>query len=69
MVTSKWFKIYTYLVGRYFKRGKMVVELLDLSSYTATYRIIRNGKIVVTRLDHFNRYFCIINHVKLNCEG
>ena len=62
MKDSNWFKVYLHLLGKYFKRDKMVVKLLYVSTSTASYKILRNGKVVVTRLDDFSKDFSIINY-------
>ena len=40
----------------------MVVKLIYVSTSTASYKILRNGKVVVTRLDDFSKDFSIINY-------
>ena len=62
MKDSNWFKVYLHLLGKYFKRDKMVVKLIYVSTSTASYKILRNGKVVVTRLDDFSKDFSIINY-------
>ena len=62
MKDSNWFKVYSYLLGKYFKRDKMVVKLIYVSTSTASYKILRNGKVVVTRLDDFSKDFSIVNY-------
>ena len=62
MKDSNWFKVYSYLLGKYFKRDKTVVKLIYVSTSTASYKILRNGKVVVTRLDDFSKDFSIINY-------
>ena len=62
MKDSNWFKVYLHLLGKYFKRDKMVVKLLYVSTSTASYKILRNGKVVVTRLDDFSKDFSIVNY-------
>ena len=62
MKDSNWFKVYLHLLGKYFKRDKMVVKLIYVSTSTASYKILRNGKVVVTRLDDFSKDFSIVNY-------
>ena len=62
MKDSNWFKVYLYLLGKYFKRNKMVVKLIYVSTSTASYKILRNGEDVTTRLDDFSKDFSIINY-------
>lgn len=62
MKKSVWFKVYSYLNKKYFKRNKMIVKLLVTDEYTATYQIIRNQKVITTRLDDFVKSFEIVNY-------
>ncbi len=62
MKDSNWFKVYLHLLGKYFKRDKMVVKLIYVSTSTASYKILRNGEDVTTRLDDFSKDFSIINY-------
>lgn len=65
MKTSQWFKIYFYLIDKYFIKNKMIVQLKYTDDYIAVYKVIRNNKIIVTRLDDFVRLFSIINYKKI----
>ena len=40
----------------------MVVKLIYVSTSTASYKILRNGEDVTTRLDDFSKDFSIINY-------
>ena len=59
-----WNKVYSYLNYRYFISHKMIVILIYSDEYVAIYKIIRNSKIVSTRLDDFIKHFSIINYRK-----
>ncbi len=65
MNKSVWYKVYFYLNNKYFKRNKMIVKLLVTDEYTATYQIIRNQKVITTRLDDFIKLFEIVNYGKI----
>lgn len=62
MKKSSWFKVYSYLHNMYFIRNNMIVKLLSSNEYTIVYQVLRNNKIVVTRLDDFVKSFSIINY-------
>ena len=62
MKKSPWFKVYLYLNNMYFIRNKMIVKLSSSDEYTIVYQVIRNNKIVITRLDDFVKSFSIINY-------
>lgn len=68
MKKSPWFKVYLYLNNMYFIRNKMIVKLLSSDEYTIVYQVIRNNKIVITRLDDFVKSFSILNY-KRNKNG
>lgn len=57
-----WYKVYKYLVNKYFIRNRMIVKLYYVSEYVVVYQIVRNNKIVLTKLKDFVRDFSIINY-------
>jgi hypothetical protein len=59
---SPWHKVYKLLLDFYFKSNKMIVKLIHVSDTTATYIILRNGKVLTTRLNDFVKAFSIINY-------
>lgn len=74
---ASWSKIYCGLCGMFFLRGhivhlgfgkppiihgKLICQLVRVDSSAVTYRIIRNGRTVTTRLPDFVRDFSIINY-------
>lgn len=62
MKISNWCKVYSYLVNKYFIKNKMIVRLIYTDNCIAVFQIIRNSKIITTRLDDFVKDFSIINY-------
>lgn len=62
MKICPWFKVYSYLNNKYFIRNKMVIKLIYTNENVAVYQVIRNEKIVTTRLDDFVKSFSILNY-------
>lgn len=57
-----WYKIYSYLCGKYFICIKRIVKLLYVNENTVVYLTLRNGKLNTTSLSNFVKFFSIVNY-------